>query len=123
MYLITINLSSYIEKKNLGKNTLILGAKITKQVRSTWKQQAVKSAESEVWVIISVTGLSNPLYFFDWIYFNTPAGHQFLHYCDIVHKFSESVILQRREELLKVVILKTWENTIKYFVHIIKKFG
>ena len=45
---------------------------------------------------------SNPLYVFDWMYFNTPAGRQFLHYSDVVHKFSEGVIVQRREELLKV---------------------
>ncbi|XP_065910275.1 ultra-long-chain fatty acid omega-hydroxylase-like [Dysidea avara] len=43
----------------------------------------------------------NPLYVFDWMYFNTPAGRQFLHYSDVVHKFSEGVIVQRREELLK----------------------
>ncbi|XP_065910268.1 ultra-long-chain fatty acid omega-hydroxylase-like [Dysidea avara] len=44
---------------------------------------------------------SNPLHLIDWIYFNTTAGHQFLHYSDVVHKFSEGVIVQRREELLK----------------------
>ncbi|XP_065910276.1 cytochrome P450 4B1-like [Dysidea avara] len=42
-----------------------------------------------------------PHYAIDWIYFNTTAGRQFLHYCDVVHKFSEGVIVQRREELLK----------------------
>ncbi|XP_065910267.1 cytochrome P450 4F12-like isoform X2 [Dysidea avara] len=44
---------------------------------------------------------NNPLHFFDWIYFNTPAGRQFLHYSDVVHKFSEGVIVQRREQILK----------------------
>ena len=57
-------------------------------------------------------GLSNPLYYYDWIYFNIPAGHQFLHYCDVVHKFSESVIVQRREELLKVEYLSQYKNML-----------
>ncbi|XP_065897731.1 cytochrome P450 4F6-like [Dysidea avara] len=43
----------------------------------------------------------NPLLAFDWIYFATAAGHKFLHNCNLVHKFSEEVILQRRDELLK----------------------
>ena len=48
---------------------------------------------------------SNPLLAFDWIYFATAAGHKFLHNCNLVHKFSEEVILQRRDELLKVILL------------------
>ena len=45
---------------------------------------------------------STPHYAFDWIYFSTAAGHKFLHYCDIVHKFSDDVIMQRRKELQQV---------------------
>ena len=45
---------------------------------------------------------SKPHYHFDWIYFNTRSGHEFLHCCDIIHKYAEDVIVQRREELLDV---------------------
>ena len=43
---------------------------------------------------------SAPLYAINWIYFSSSAGRSFLHHCDVVHKFSEDVIVQRREELL-----------------------
>ncbi|XP_065909678.1 cytochrome P450 4F6-like [Dysidea avara] len=43
----------------------------------------------------------SPQYFFDWVYFSTAAGRRFLHCCDVVHKYSEEVIMKRREELLK----------------------
>ena len=46
--------------------------------------------------------VSTPYYAYDCIYYSTAAGRKFLHYCDIVHKFSDDVIMQRREELLKV---------------------
>ena len=66
-------------------------------------------------------GLSNPLYYYDWIYFNIPAGHQFLHYCDVVHKFSESVIVQRRivegrisKSVQKYVVFQTSKSARKY---------
>ena len=46
---------------------------------------------------------SKPHYYaFDWIYFSTAAGRKFLHYCDIVHKFSDDVIIKRRKELQQV---------------------
>ncbi|XP_065885838.1 cytochrome P450 4F6-like [Dysidea avara] len=45
--------------------------------------------------------LYNPLLIFDWIYFNTADGRKFLHHCEVVQKYSEDVILKRREELLK----------------------
>jgi len=48
---------------------------------------------------------SNPLIVFDWIYFRTADGLKFLHYSNIVHKYSEDVILKRRAELLKVTIV------------------
>ena len=48
---------------------------------------------------------STPHYAFDWIYFSTATGRKFLHYCDIVHKFSDDVIMQRRKELLEVQLL------------------
>ncbi|XP_065911380.1 cytochrome P450 4F6-like isoform X2 [Dysidea avara] len=43
----------------------------------------------------------SPQYFFDWVYFSTAAGRRFLHCCDVVHEYSEEVIMKRREELLK----------------------
>ena len=45
---------------------------------------------------------STPHYAYDCIYYSTAAGRKFLHYCDVVHKFSDDVIMQRREELLQV---------------------
>ena len=45
---------------------------------------------------------STPYYAFDWVYFSTAAGRKFLHYCDVVHKFSDDVIMQRRKELQQV---------------------
>ena len=45
-------------------------------------------------------GYSAPQHVFDWIYFSTSTGRKFLHHSDAVHKFSEGVIMQRREELL-----------------------
>ena len=45
---------------------------------------------------------SVPHYAFDAIYFSTAAGRKFLHYCNVVHKFSDDVIMQRRKELLQV---------------------
>lgn len=44
-----------------------------------------------------------PQYAFDWIYFSTATGRKFLHYCEIVHKFSNDVIMERRKELLEGV--------------------
>ena len=46
--------------------------------------------------------VSTPHYAYDCIYYSTAAGRKFLHYCDVVHKFSDDVIMQRREELLQV---------------------
>ncbi|XP_065885820.1 cytochrome P450 4F6-like isoform X2 [Dysidea avara] len=43
----------------------------------------------------------NPLLIYDWIYFKTADGRKFLHHCEVVQKYSEDVILERREELLK----------------------
>ncbi|XP_065885802.1 cytochrome P450 4F6-like isoform X2 [Dysidea avara] len=48
-----------------------------------------------------VKRLYNPLLIFDWVYFKTADGRKFLNYSKIVHKYSEDVILQRRDELLK----------------------
>ena len=45
---------------------------------------------------------STPHYALDWIYFSSAAGRKFLHYSDIVHKFSDDVIMERRKELLQV---------------------
>ena len=46
--------------------------------------------------------VSTPHYAYDCIFYSTAAGRKFLHYCDVVHKFSDDVIMQRREELLQV---------------------
>ena len=43
-----------------------------------------------------------PYYFIDSIYYSTADGRKFLHHCDVVHKFSDDVITQRRAELLQV---------------------
>ena len=45
-------------------------------------------------------GYSAPQHILDWIYFSSSAGRKFLHHSDVVHKFSEGVIMQRRKELL-----------------------
>ena len=46
--------------------------------------------------------ISTPHYAYDCIFYSTVAGRKFLHYCDVVHKFSDDIIMQRREELLQV---------------------
>ena len=57
-----------------------------------------------VWGISSLFCLfnSNPILFSDLIYYFTSSGREFLHCCDVVHKYSEEVIVKRRKELLEV---------------------
>ena len=52
---------------------------------------------------------SNLIFYSDLIYYFTSSGREFLHYCDVAHKYSEEVILKRRRELLEVhIILPTF---------------
>ena len=46
---------------------------------------------------------SNVIFYSDLIYYFTSSGRDFLHYCDVAHKYSEEVILKRRRELLEVL--------------------
>jgi len=46
---------------------------------------------------------SNPILYPDLIYYCTPSGREFLHYCDVVRKYSEEVIIKRRKELMEVL--------------------
>ncbi|XP_065892053.1 cytochrome P450 4F6-like isoform X2 [Dysidea avara] len=50
---------------------------------------------------LTLERLYAPHLYFDWVYFSTATGRKYLHYCDVVHKCSEAVILRRKEELIK----------------------
>ncbi|XP_065886152.1 cytochrome P450 4F12-like [Dysidea avara] len=45
--------------------------------------------------------ICTPHYALDWMYYFTASGRKFSHYCNLAHEYSEKVIVQRREELLK----------------------
>lgn len=61
---------------------------------------------------------SYPLHAVDWIYFSSSAGRNFLHHCDVVHKFSEDVIVQRRKEILSKVwaIISSFQLVISHVI-------
>ena len=65
--------------------------------------------------------ISTPHYAYDCIFYSTAAGRKFLHYCDVVHKFSDDVIMQRREELVQVhnisVISGQFKSVLLYRKH------
>ena len=56
----------------------------------------------EIFIFLFFILYSNPLLFSNLIYYCTPSGRELLHYCDVVHKYSEEVIIKRRKELMEV---------------------
>ena len=66
--------------------------------------------------VLTTICYSSPLYPVDWLYHSFPAGRKFLHHCDIVHKFSENIIMQRRKELILKVEL--WFYLFHAVIHI-----
>ncbi|XP_076815850.1 cytochrome P450 4F1-like [Clavelina lepadiformis] len=55
----------------------------------------------------------NPFYFFDWIYFLTPAGRRFSKAADIVHKHAETIIAERRKALEDLKACKSKYENVK----------
>lgn len=59
---------------------------------------------------------STPQYALNWIYYCTKSGQKFSHNCDLAHKYSEKMIVQRSEELQKVLTIGFFTSHIDFAV-------